>query len=265
MSGLPGVISVLTPPPIKLSIALSPISFFLTLFSPPLYSPYLSILLSPVSLCSTQITFPLHSFIPSPSFSDLFSQPTSIFQPAFLFCLVLCTHLDSPRSCRFFLLLFSMRFYSFLPVSPLSFYSNSIFYIPFLKSFSYTPRPLLPSPLNHHPCSPVALSSSRHAQPTISLLGLRVPSQSPLCFICVVRPYEMRWYKWHFMGMCSTTRPNTAGNHKSHCLLCMPLLMCSIWFNARDRWGRIGGEAAEVRMRGRGEVWMEIKGIKRQG
>lgn len=58
------------------------------------------------------------------------------------------------------------------------------------------------------------------------------------CSAPVVRPYEMNWYKWHFMGLCSTTRLNTAGNHKSHCLLRMPLLMCSIWFNASNRWGK---------------------------
>lgn len=57
------------------------------------------------------------------------------------------------------------------------------------------------------------------------------------CSAPVVRPYEMNWYKWHFMGPRSTTRLNTAGNHKSYCLLRMPLLMCSIWFNASDRWG----------------------------
>lgn len=67
------------------------------------------------------------------------------------------------------------------------------------------------------------------------------------CSAPVVRPYEMNWYKWHFMGPCSTTRLNTAGNHKSHCLLRMPLLMCSFWFNASDRWGEnrrwgLGGE-----------------------
>lgn len=68
------------------------------------------------------------------------------------------------------------------------------------------------------------------------------------CSAPVVRPYEMNWYKWHFMGLRSTTRLNTAGNHKSHCLLRMPLLMCSIWFNASDRWGekRRGGLGGEV-------------------
>lgn len=73
------------------------------------------------------------------------------------------------------------------------------------------------------------------------------------CSAPVVRPYEMNWYKWHFMGPCSTTRLNTAGNHKSHCLMRMPLLMCSIWFNASDRWG-------ENRRWGlRGEVERELR------
>lgn len=67
------------------------------------------------------------------------------------------------------------------------------------------------------------------------------------CSAPFVRPYEMNWHKWHFMGLCSTTSLNTAGNHKSHCLLRMPLLMCSIWFNASARWGGnrrwgLGGE-----------------------
>lgn len=87
----------------------------------------------------------------------------------------------------------------------------------------------------------------------------------PFCSACIVRPYEMSWYKWHFMHLCSTTRPNTAGSHKGHCLLCMPLLMCSIWFNTRDRWGGIEGEASEVRMRESLALRMKIKGINRQG
>lgn len=101
-----------------------------------------------------------------------------------------------------------------------------------------------------------------HAQPTTVLYICAHSLCLSFCSAPVVRPYEMNWYKWHFMGLCSTTRLNTAGNHKSHCLLSMPLLMCSIWFNASDRWGEnrrwgLGGEVEQIRM--------EIKGINRWG
>lgn len=100
---------------------------------------------------------------------------------------------------------------------------------------------------------------------------LNLPLYICACSLCLsfssapfVRPYEMNWHKWHFMGPCSTTSLNTAGNHKSHCLLRMPLLMCSIWFNASVRWGGnrrwgLGGEVEREL-----ELRMEIKGTNRR-
>lgn len=58
----------------------------------------------------------------------------------------------------------------------------------------------------------------------------------------------MSWYKWYFIWLCSSVKPNTAGNHKSHCLVRMTPLMCSIWFNVNDRWGKRGAEAWKVSM-----------------
>lgn len=137
------------------------------------------------------------------------------------------------------------------------FFSDSTFYLILFFSLFGVFLPVC------HAITPVScsLSSPLHAQPTtVYLCSISVsPLSFPFCPANVARPYEMRWYKWHFMGLCSTTRPNMAGNHKSHCLLRMPLLMCSIWFNASDRWGRIGGEASKVRLRGSWELGMEIK------
>lgn len=209
-----------------LFLTVSSVSFSHSLFStscPFFYLTHISLYSAHLTLCNLLI---FCQFLPHPHFLTLISH-LSCYPSLVLL------HLQ----IYFFPLLFHPVLFIFLP-SLLSFHSESMlclllwFFFLFFLACPFLSAMLLPfSHSLFQPPSNLLYLCSVY----VSLLSL------PLCFICLVRPYEMRWYKWHFMGLCSTTRPNTAGNHKSHCLLRMPLLMCSIWFNASDSWSRRGG------------------------